>query len=118
MSGRRASRWKRIRGQLIGTHCEACGEPLMFVAADPAWDLRREVICPSCTHSQPATPRELSPADCASVALRVLLLANCLRTAAESQKQDHRSALAQTCREVVDDLAHLSTQLVPPPPRV
>ena len=114
MSGRRASRRKRIRGQLIGTHCESCGEPVIFVAADPAWDQTREVICPSCAHLQAANPRELSHPDCAAVALRALLLASCLRSAVESQERDHQCALAQTCREVVDDLTQLSTQLVPP----
>jgi hypothetical protein len=111
MSGRRASRRKRIRGQLIGTHCDACGEPLMFVAADPAWDLRREVACPSCSRSRAENP-QLSCVDCASVALRVLLLAHSLRSAIASGDGEHLCSLRKSCQDVVDDLTQLSTQLV------
>jgi hypothetical protein len=113
MSGRRASRRKRIRGELIGAHCATCGEPLMFVARDPAWDLTSDVVCPSCADPQTVGRRELSPVDRAAVALRVLLLAGCLKDAVESEEVDHQCLLAQSCRTVADELAHLSAQIVP-----
>jgi hypothetical protein len=83
----------------------------MFVAADPAWELTRLVECPSCSHSRVSNP-QLSRVDCASVALRVLLLANSLRSAVASDGIEHRCSLRNSCQDVVDDLTQLSTQLV------
>jgi hypothetical protein len=110
MSGHRASRRKRIRGELIGTHCSTCGEPLMFVSRDHAWNLNSDVVCPSCAHL-PHDQHEAPQIDRAAIALRVLLIASCLKTAAELGNSDHRCALVEGCRNVVEELTHLSAQI-------
>jgi hypothetical protein len=115
MSSRRPSPRKRIRGELIGTHCDACGEPLIFVASAPAWDFVRDVTCPSCASSRSVDPNYVAHADRASIALQVLLLASCLKTALESEAaRGERRGLAESCRQIVDELTQLSAQIAPP----
>jgi hypothetical protein len=113
MSGRRASRRRRIKGKLIGTHCDGCGEPLMFVASNEGWELSNNARCPCCAGLAVPAASALSINDQLTLATRVLLVAFQLRRLADPDESISEAELAAGCNESATQLQDISTHLVP-----
>jgi hypothetical protein len=109
---RRTWRRKRFRGELAAALCSRCGEPILFVDSRSAPDPDTDYICPSC--AAPMDGDALTMVERNGLALDALLKAHRLRQAADPAERTTRRAMADVCENVAEELAALSSRLVPP----